>query len=121
MLAATPNIWSLGPIKKIRHLAQWTGTPEGETVVEVLARYYREPSEQRGFGAVYNYISDRLPHRFERIPEDARDVFASGRGGHHMNTAMTYVVDAQVALVGWIEAWNEREEKRSASGKVRTD
>lgn len=111
-LERKPNLWILGPIKNIRNLARWLGVGDGTAVVTVCRLY-----ASGGFGAVYDHVSKKLPHRFECVPGTASAAFAAGSGQHQRNIAALLVADAQFALAEWAFRWNEREETTGAPGE----
>lgn len=106
-------MWRFGDISRIRTVAQQMNRSEGAVIHQICTLMEQTPDQLGALGAAYNWLVAhqgltrvRKFRQFEDIG-DAVAIFRAGRGQHHLGLAVSIVSDAQVALVEFVEAWNE--------------
>lgn len=113
-LEETPNAWRLGGgIDGIRNAAKHYRIPEGKFIVQVLRAFYGGRDVHYGLARVCELhwnlsgIRSGIQMTIDELAARFRDRSAS----EWNDIAMSMTSDAQVALSGWIEAWNRKQEK----------
>lgn len=115
-LAKTPNAWRLGgAIDGLRNMAKGRRMSEGRLIYDVLRVFYGGMN-----GGVHNALAEvcALYWQLNRIAppmslSELATQFKQRSAAEWHAIAMAMISDAQVALAGWIESWNRKQNKLS--------